>query len=211
MIDKYLLSNCLFIIDEFNERYCNIENDKLKEIANEEYSEADLVVRLGYPFRHMATFNMQGKSRDIVVKNKDFIVEVKYLKNFKSNSNGRSNKITWSEGFEKDFNWLTDEIKEKNKGNRAFVIGWFNIKNRKFGDVMQIGTKSGQNPLINKDRISLFPFLNYNPKTCKTSDITYRYGEAFKELNISIAGVEEHVSCMFLGKETDLFHFAIYW
>ena len=44
VIDKYLVSNCLFIIDEFNERYCNIENDKLKEIANEEYSEADLEI-----------------------------------------------------------------------------------------------------------------------------------------------------------------------
>ena len=90
-------------------------------------------------------------------------------------------------------------------------MGWFNVENRNFADIMQLGAGAGKNPLINKERMKLFPFLNYDPKTEKTNDIKYRYGAAYKELTISLPGIDEHVSCMFVGKETDKFHFVIYW
>lgn len=183
MIDKYLISNCLFIIDEFNDRYQNIHlRDDLKDIADLEFCEADLVVRLGYPFRQMANLNMQGSSQDIVVKSKDFIIEVKYLRNFYSRTksgNFRSNKLKWSEGFQKDFDWLCKEIENGKKGSRAFILGWFNAFER-FSDIMQIGQGKGQNPIINQERINLFPFLNFDPKTNKVNDITYMYSSTYK-------------------------------
>lgn len=215
MIEKYLMGNCLSIIDEFNERYKGIDNKILKDISDLEFNEADLVIRLGYPLRQMANFNMQGSSHDIVVKSKDFIIEVKYLRNFTSNSikkgEFRTNKLKWSEAFEKDFLWLTDEINKGKKGNRAFVIGWFNIPDRQFGDIMQLGESKGQNPIINTERIRLFPFLNYDPISNKVKDIKYRYGNGFSESKISYPGTDEQVDCIFFGTESDVFHFALYF
>ncbi|ERI90966.1 hypothetical protein HMPREF1982_03528 [Clostridiales bacterium oral taxon 876 str. F0540] len=218
MIDKYLISTCLFIIDEFNDRFKGISKEKTKEIADTEFTEADLVVRLGYPFKQMANFNMQGTDRDIVVKQKDFIIEVKYLRNFnsysesskKKNKTYRSNKTIWEDAFEKDYSWLCNEIKNGKKGNRAFVIGWFNAVNS-FSELMQLGESRGCMPEINKERIQLFPFLKYNPQTNKTKDITYAYNRDFKEYSIHIEGHNYEVNCMFLGNSEDIFHFAIYF
>ena len=61
----------MLIIDEFNEKYKNCSEEKLRDISDLKISEADLVVSVGYPFRQMATFNMQGKSQDIVIESKD--------------------------------------------------------------------------------------------------------------------------------------------
>jgi hypothetical protein len=90
MISKYLLSTCLFVIDDFNEQYKNIGTQS-QELTNAAYgyTEADLVVRIGYPFRQMAKFVMQtsrtkAESNDIIVEQKDFRMEVKYLKTQKS-------------------------------------------------------------------------------------------------------------------------------
>jgi hypothetical protein len=214
VIEKYLLSNCLFIIDEFNERYNNINDKKeLKEIADTDFCEADIVVRLGYPFRQMANFNMQGTANDIVVKSKDFIIEVKYLRNFRSNSKTfRTNKLNWEEAFQKDYNWLCNEIKNGKKGHRAFVLAWFNAVER-FSEVMKLGEGSGQSPDINESRIRLFPFLNrLHPDSKKTKDIFYMYESAYEPIPIQIIGYgKESVHCMFLGKESDKFHLAIYW
>lgn len=160
MIDKYLISNCLFIIDEFNEKFEGLSREELKEFADLDFCEADLVVRLGYPFRQLASFNMQGNSRDIVVKKKDFVIEVKYLRNFESNSaNGtkrRSNKLTWEEAFQKDFNWLCNEIVEGKKGHRTFILGWFNAANR-FSEIMQLGQGKGAHPKLNKGKRTIIP------------------------------------------------------
>lgn len=213
MIDKYLISNCLFIIDEFNSRYHDIKiKDELKSIADIQFNEADLVVRLGYPFRQMANFNMQGNAHDIVVKmnDKDFVIEVKYLRNFKT-KNTYSNKMKWEEAFQKDYDWLCSEIKNGRKGNRAFVLGWFNAVDR-FSQIMQLGQGDGYLPEINEARLSVLPFLNYDPSDKKTRSITYMYAEAYKEHHIRIPGYsKESVTCMFLGKETDKFHFAMYY
>lgn len=211
MIEKYLVSNCLFIIDEFNERYKSVSEDDLRNIANSEYSEADMVVRLGYPFKHMATFNMQGKSKvsgnDIVVKSKDFKIEVKLLKNYKS-IGGTSNSTAWKE-IEKDFTWLLNEVVDGHNGKRAFVIGWFNVVDR-FSQIVQLGKSSGSTPDIDHRRLGYFPFL-YNDGE-KTKDITYMYSEAYKELPVKSLYYEQgSINCMFFGKKDDVFHLAVYW
>ena len=59
-IDKYLLSTCLFVIDDFNDEYERIkaQTSELEKKADN-FSEADLVFRIGYPFGHRAKFSMQ--------------------------------------------------------------------------------------------------------------------------------------------------------
>ena len=115
MISKYLLSTCLFVIDDFNEQYREIavQSQELIDIAYG-YSEADLVVRIGYPFRQMAKFVLQtsrnkDEGNDIVVESKDFRMEVKYLKTQKSEYDKDSNKSHGWEQIHNDFNWLMSE------------------------------------------------------------------------------------------------------
>ncbi|GAA0723636.1 hypothetical protein GCM10008905_16490 [Clostridium malenominatum] len=211
MIDKYLISNCLFIIDEFNERYKNLDSDSLRVIANNEYAEADIAIKLGYQFRNMANFNFQGRSSDIVIKSKDFIIEVKYLRNFKSKFGTYTNKMTWHDAFEKNYSWLSNEVQKGKKGNRAFVIGWFNAVDR-FSEIMQLGEGNGNSPNLNIERSRYFPFLNRYGDSKKTKDIFYMYSNAYKEMSIPILGYsEESINCVFIGKEEDKFHFCIYY
>jgi hypothetical protein len=208
-IDQYLISTCLFIIDEFNERFKNIESkEDLKDIADDGFSEADLTVRLGYPFRQMAKFSMQGPdTRDIIVESKDFMIEVKFLRNWQSNG-GKANKITWAE-LKKDFDWLFNEIKSGKKGKRAFIIGWFNAVER-FSQLVQLGKGKGGFPDIDEGKMRYFPFLNRNGN--KTKDIFYMYPRAYKSLPLFIPGyAEEAAECMFFGQETDKFHIALYY
>lgn len=214
MIDKYLMSNCLFLIDEFNDRYVNLTKEELKVIADTEYTEADLVVRLGYPFKHMATFNMQGSSKvkgnDIIVKSKDFRIEVKLQRNYRSGNTNKTacSSATWKE-MEKDFEWLFGEIKQGKKGKRAFIIGWFNAVDR-FSQIVQLGTGRGMYPDIDQNKYQFFPFINREGD--KTKDIIYQWSDAYKELTIRIPGyVDESVNCMFFGKPTDNFLIAMYY
>ena len=129
MISKYLLSTCLFVIDDFNEQYkgFQVQSQELIDIAYG-YTEADLVIRIGYPFRQMAKFVMQTsrskvEGNDIFVESKDFRIEVKYLKTQKSEYKKDLNKShSWNQIFN-DFNWLMREIREHKKGNRAVILG----------------------------------------------------------------------------------------
>ncbi|KOF57715.1 hypothetical protein AGR56_15740 [Clostridium sp. DMHC 10] len=218
MIEKYLISTCLFIIDEFNTRLQEKTIEEKRDMANEEFSEADLVVRLGYPFKNMANFNMQGKGHDIVVKQKGFKIEVKYLRNFNSysqsskarNKTYKSNKTIWYDAFQKDFDWLCKEIKGGQKGNVAFVIGWFNVVDS-FSKILQLGQGKGCCPKINTERCNLFPFIKYNIKTMLTKDIEYRYYRNLKEYTVDIADIDDDINCMFIGNKNDVFHFAIYY
>lgn len=208
-IDQYLISNCLFIVDEFNDRFTSVTTkDALKEIADNGFSEADLTVRLGYPFRQMAKFNMQGPdTRDIIVESKDFLIEVKFLRNFNSNG-GKSNKIMWKE-INKDFEWLFKEIKNGNKGRRGFIIGWFNAVDR-LSQIVQLGKGRGGTPDIDEEKIRYFPFLNRSGS--KTKDIFYMYPNAYEPLHVQIPGYAGNgANCMFFGQENDKFHIALYW
>ena len=56
------------------------------------------------------------------MEQRDFNIEIKFLKNFTSSSDTKSGSKNWCV-FQKDFNWLMDEIDAQNKGKAAFVIG----------------------------------------------------------------------------------------
>lgn len=217
MIEKYLLSTCLFVIDDFNEQYkkFSIQSNELNEEAIG-YSEADLVVRIGYPFRQMAKFVMQtskGKNsgNDIVVPSKDFRIEVKYLRTQKSDSGTQTNKSQGWDDIKADFNWLMDEIEKQNKGKRAFIIGWFN-STKSFSNQMPLGVSEprGRTRQIDIDKYMFFPFLNHDPTKGTTDCITYRYDVAFEPLLLNISGFNEQLHCLFLGQAIDKFHIAIY-
>jgi hypothetical protein len=204
-----------------NQRY-SLERDKLKEFADRNFSEADLVFLLGFPFKNLASFNMQGKSGDIEIESLGLIVEVKYLRNTKSGNGNYTNTPNWKDTFEKDFEWLCNNIREGNKGKRAFILGWFNVVDS-FSQIMHLGMSnsnksSGWMPEINKDRLSYFPFLNVPSKDSKTRDISYMYSpdiytsEKYEPSTIKVEGLfNNYVHCLFVGKKTDKFHFAIYY
>ena len=60
-IEQYLLSTCLFIIDEINEQYKNETKEQLRELSNNRYNEMDITVRLGYPFKQMVHYTVGDK------------------------------------------------------------------------------------------------------------------------------------------------------
>lgn len=212
MILDYLKSNLILIIEELNLNLKNYTNEELKEFADHLFTEADLQARIWYPYRNFAHLNMQGNPKDIHIPSKDYIVEIKYLKTFSSAFKSKSNKATWHNAFEKDYNWLVNEIKKGKKNKRAFILGWINIDGRSFNNVMQLGIGTGQTPLINRERIILFPFLNYDPITNRTNSIFYSYAQNSKINSITIPGFgDETVSCLFLGKPSDKFHIAVYF
>lgn len=219
-INHYLVANCLNIIDEFNMLYKELDKDKLKDIADEKYNEIDITVRLGYPFKQTAHYTAGESSRkrkekkihhDIYVEQNDFKIEVKYLKNWISTSDTRSVSKMWKE-FQQDFDWLMDEIDAGNKYKVAFVIGWFNCV-KSFSQLVQLGQGRGAYPMANEDRVQYFPFLGRPHVPVRTADLYYNYKErAYKELSIApIRARSKEYNCIFLGNESDSFHFAIYY
>ncbi len=217
-LEQYLLSTCLFIIDELNITYRDFDKNKLKKVADEDFNEMDITVKLGYPFRQLAHYTMgeRGKNKaekinhDLYIRSKGFKVEVKYLKNWETSYGTRSVSKTWKE-YQTDFEWVFNEIDRGNKGNVAFVIGWFNCVNS-FSKLMQLGAGCGSNPLVNESRLCYFPFLYKQNVPAHTIDLVYNYKMAYRELLINPTGhAKEEYNCMFLGNEEDCFHFVIYY
>ncbi|RJE48914.1 MULTISPECIES: hypothetical protein [unclassified Dehalobacter] len=217
-IDQYLLSTCLFIIDEFNGLYQNLPKSEIKKIADEKYNEMDICVRIGYPFRQMAHYTVgdskrQDKSKvnhDIYIEPKDFKIEVKYLKNWKSASQTNSASKNWDK-YQADFDWLLHETRSGNKGKRAFIIGWFNCVDR-FSQLIQLGEGAGNKPKASEKKHCYFPFLTKMNVPALTTDLVYNYNHAYKPLPVNLIGdVKEGYNCLFLGNEHDVFHFAIYY
>lgn len=117
-----------------NQVYNGYDKEQLKEAADENFNELDLTVLMGYPFRHNARYtgneNKSKKSNykgnyDLFIKTRGFKIEVKFLKNWRSEADTLAASKNWKP-FLKDFNWLMNEIDTKGKGKVAFVIGWFN-------------------------------------------------------------------------------------
>lgn len=216
-ISQYLLSTCLFAIDDFNSAYNDLSKDDLKFISDKKYNELDITVKLGYPFRQMVNYGFDDKkcqgyktNHDLFVESKDFIVEVKYLKNWNCNSGTQSASKSWSE-YQKDFDWLIREIENGHKHKRAFVIGWFKCVDS-ISQYLQLGTGSRSKPLINEERFSYFPFLRKTKSPTYTSDIAYNYERAYMELSLDLIGEKNpNCNCLFLGNEEDVFHFAIFY
>lgn len=217
-IDQYLISTCLFIIDELNSSYSSFTKKELKSVADEKFNEMDISVRIGYPFRNMVHYTVgeSGKKKgpkinhDLYIEPKNFKIEVKYLKNWKSSSNTYSASKTWNE-YQCDFDWLLNEIDAGNKGECALIIGWFNCVSS-LSQLIQLGSGSGSHPLVNESRLCYFPFLRRVKVPTYTSDLAYSYSQAYKELHVNPIGerIGEY-NCMFLGNEDDCFHFAIYY
>lgn len=216
-ISQYLLSTCLFTIDELNEQYGKLSKEDLKLVADNKFNEMDITVRLGYPFKQMVHYTVgDGKRKgskvnhDLYVETKDFKIEVKYLKNWRSNSGTNSASKAWGE-YQKDFNWLIEEIEKGHKHRRAFVIGWFNCVDS-ISRYLQLGQGAGSKVLINDERVAYFPFLRKMKVPTYTTDLAYNYDRAYGELSLDLIGEHNpNCNCLFLGSENDVFHFAIYY
>lgn len=221
MIQNYLISNCLLIIEDLNQRFERHQKEEVLMYANREFDESDLVFLMAYPFRNLMKVSMQGKNEDIKVKSLDFIIEIKYLYATKNGTGQYTNKRAFKEVFEKDFTWLTKEINDGNKGKRAFVIGWFNVF-KNFSNIMQLGTGNGQNPKVNFERLKFSPFLSIPSRDSTINETKYRYhieetgsiynSETYQPDTIPLPDLrKDKVNCIFLGKKTDIFHFALYY
>lgn len=217
-ISQYIISTCLFITDELNAQYKGLTPQELKIIADEKFNEMDITVKIGYPFRNTAHYTVgdtvksgQAKSNhDIFVESKDFKIEIKYLKNWKSASKTSSNSALWST-YQADFDWLFSEIDNGYKDKRAFVIGWFNCVEY-FAQLIQLGEGSGKSPLVNEKRVCYFPFLRKTAHPTYTRDLAYNYSLAYEEQAVSlISKTQGDYRCVFIGNETDVFHFAVYY
>ena len=216
-IDQYLLSTCLFTIDELNEQYKGLSKEQLKNIADEKFNEMDITVRIGYPFKQNVHYTQSDSHKngikvnhDLFIESKDFKIEVKYLKNWKSGSGTKSVSKPWTE-YQTDFDWLINEIENGNKHKRAFIIGWFNCVDS-ISQYLQLGSGTGSKPLINEERVAYFPFLKKLKSPTYTCDLAYNYDRAYKELALDLIGSKTpDCNCLFLGNENDVFHFAIFY
>lgn len=96
------------------------------------------------------------RGKDIIIDYNDFEVEVKYWRNWAAGKSSRT-KGKWSANFESAMIWLCDEIKNGKKGKRAFIAGWCTV----FGwnGLLQLGSTTGKNPDVNKERIHMFRFF----------------------------------------------------
>ena len=216
-ISQYLLSTCLYTIDEFNERYGHLSKEDLKKIADEKFNEMDITVRLGYPFKNTVHYTVgDTKQRgskvnhDLFVESKDFKVEIKYLKNWKTNTGTNTNSKEWAK-YQIDFDWLTEEIENGFKGKRAFVIGWFNCVDT-ISRYLQLGNGRGNKPIINEERIAYLPFLRRIKVPTYTSDLIYNYDCAYEPISLNLIGEKNpNLNCIFLGNKDDVFHFVIFY
>jgi hypothetical protein len=218
-IAQYLMSTCLLIIDEFNEYYSHTSSVvELKRIADTNFSEMDITSRIGYPFRSMAHFvsgNPKDKiecapksNHDIVIESKQFNIEVKFAKNWKCKSGTFSGSATW-DNYQKDFNWLLREVQTR-KNQSAFIIGWFNVV-PSLGSLIQLGSSAGSKPMASDEKLRFFPFLNGEGNSKQSNNLIYRYDNAYEPFSINIFGYRTILNCIFLGQQTDRFHFAIYY
>lgn len=227
-ISEYLLISCSLVMDELNLQYGDVFTDSdaktlLRSTVNERFSETDLTMRLGYPFRQMVHYNVvdsqlsegETKNHDLFIQSKGFKVEVKFPKNWNSERKTPSNSKRWDE-YQRDFDWLRGELQLGHKGKCAFVIGWFNYVDY-FAQIMQLGERengkrTGSNPIASKRRLAYLPFLISEKEPTHTKDLVYNYGCAYKELVLDQVDCGETImNCIFLGSETDVFHFAIYY
>lgn len=218
-ISEYLDLICSLIIDQFNVKYNHYSDDAFQKESNDRYVERDWVYKIGGFFNDLAYYEVQDRQNsqshhDISIPSKDFIIEIKYLKNFNSAFNTKSASTTWK-SYQKDFEWLEDEISNGYKGKRAFVIIWCNCIEY-FGQVMQLGSGRGTKNPVNKERLVYFPFLmNNEPKSEKmyTKDLIYNYNKKFPcQLDLNTIGKGNiDMDCLFLGNETDKLHVAIYF
>ena len=205
-IINYFDSTCRIIIDEFNFIFKNMIDDEKMEYANEKFCEADFAFRLGSPFRNLARYTIQGtRGKDIIIDHKDFQIEVKYWRNYAA-GNSRV-KARWAESFENDILWLNDEISESkgNKGRRALIAGWSTIF--PWNKLLQFGSGDGSKPLVNRERLAMFPFLSCKDDFAKSIYTTYTQNKS----SFSLYKRPEVINWYLIGEATDSFNIVIFW
>ena len=74
-----------------------------------------------------------------------------------------------------------------------------------------MGTTRGTNPEVSEERLGYFPFLRRTRLPTRIRDLENNYETAFESLIVVDKGNEQLCNCMFLGSETDVFHFALYY
>ncbi|MBQ9277710.1 MAG: hypothetical protein IJ224_03650 [Lachnospiraceae bacterium] len=218
-INEYLDLICSLIIDQVNVRYEHFSLEDFKAEANKRYVERDWVYKIGEYFKDLAYYEVQDNKNnqshhDIFIPSKDFIIEIKYLKNWNSAFKTQTASKAWVE-FEKDFQWLEGELINGNKKKRAFVLIWCNCLDY-FGQVMQLGMGRGVRNPVNKERLVYFPFLMNNKTNLNeilTRDLVYNYRKIFPcQLDLNTIGKGNvDMDCLFLGGQNDRLHIAIYF
>lgn len=154
--------------------------------------------------------DVQKINHDLYVEQHDFKIEIKYLKNWISTSDKRSVSKNW-EAFQKDFDWLMDELDNRGNGKTAFVIGWFNCVDL-FSSLIQLGKGRGAYPLADAVKVSYFPFLKKDKEPIRTKELQYNYEKAYRVLPVNLISTRNvEYNCIFLGSPNDCFHFAIYF
>jgi hypothetical protein len=179
MINRYFESSICILIDEMNMLLSNYGQDQRIDFARYKFSEADLAIRLGSPFRHLARYPMQGtQGQDIIVDYKDLEVEVKYWRNWLGGTGVQ--KLVWDQAYGKAFNWLLEEINKGNKNKRALICGWFTFF--AWRELLQLGSTIRENPPVNSERLSVLPFLScadgkigtiYTDYSSKSGEVKY--------------------------------------
>lgn len=220
-IDKYLSLICSLLIDRFNLRYQHFDRNMLQEEANKFYLEQDWVYRIGEPFKELAHYEVPGERgkqshHDIGIPSKDFLVEVKYLKNWESASKHRSASKPWGP-YQKDFSWLSEEFGYGHKGKRAVVFIWFNCVDY-LGQIVQLGKGkgTGSRPVASPDKLAYFPYLinkSKIPGDIHTDEFVYDYAKEYPcKIDLSSTNCGNvNMDCLFLGKPEDKLHIAIYY
>ena len=193
--------------------YKGWDKPELKIEADEKFNEMDITVRLGYPFKQNAHYTVGESGRikkaqkinhDLYIGQRDFKIEVKYLKNWVSSANTRAASKSWSV-FQQDFDWLMDEIDNGKNGKVAFVIGWFNCVDS-FSQLSQLGTGNGAYPLADERKLAYFPFLIKKDENApkQTKNLAYDYENAYIESPVRISSKRKgKYRCMFIGEKDD--------
>jgi len=194
-------------------------DDEIREIANEKISESEIAFRIGNAFQSMVHYTIKLRdnpnrfkvNNDIVIDFLDrrLVVEVKAPKGYQSESGRGSNGAPW-EPYERDFNWLKEEIRLGNRENRAFIIGWLNCVSY-LGEILQLGRGGGGKPKMSDTKLQLLPFLIDPHGEGFTKDYAYDYSQTDIELETTCLGDDVALKCLFIGRQSDSLHFAIYY
>ncbi|GIM46845.1 hypothetical protein DNHGIG_23940 [Collibacillus ludicampi] len=205
----YFDSNCRIIIDEFNLLVSNMDIREKTNYAINNLCEADIVYRLGGPFRQMVRYSsnsLKAKGQDIMIDYKDFRIEVKYWRYWYGGT-GKQKKV-WSEAFQDDFDWLCNEFASGNKGKRAFIAAWSPLLG--WNELLHLGQRSGQNPPPNRDRLKLLPFLDC-PNGEGVSSIRTIYSPKDGEFSVRTRNSDLRVNWRLYGESEDFINIVIYY
>jgi len=220
-IDRYLSIICLLLIDQFNLHHQHYDRNALQEEANKCYLEQDWVHQIGESFNGLAHYEVPeakgGQAHhDIGIPSKDFLIEVKYIKNWDSASKTKTVGLPWKP-CKKDLLWLTKELKAGHKGMRAVVFVWCNCVDY-LGQILQLGDGRGRGkrPFASISKLPYFPYLiSKGEKTGRihTDELVYDYAKEYPcrvDLN-PIGHGNVDMDCLFLGRPEDKLHIAIYY